>query len=196
MKTDIILAGVGGQGILTIAAIIGTAAIKKGWYLKQAETHGMSQRGGAVVSHLRIADRSVASDLIPLGQADVILSVEPMESLRYLPYLSFDGWLISSSNIFNNITDYPDFSIIKQEIEKISHSALLDADLIARETENPRGSNMVMLGAASPFLHLQEQELIWGIDNIFRSKGNEIVEANIRSFRAGADFSKKLLQTI
>ncbi len=195
MKTDIILAGVGGQGILSIAAIIGTAAIEKGWYLKQAETHGMSQRGGAVVSHLRIADRPVASDLIPLGQADVILSVEPMESLRYLPYLSLDGWLVSSSNIYNNIPDYPDFTVIKNEINKITHSVLLDADMIARETENPKGSNMVMLGAASPFFHLDEQELIGGIARIFRSKGNEIVEANIRSFRAGADFSKKLLDT-
>lgn len=195
MKTDIILAGVGGQGILSIAAIIGTAAIEKGWYLKQAETHGMSQRGGAVVSHLRIADRPVASDLIPLGQADVILSVEPMESLRYLPYLSLDGWLVSSSNIYNNIPDYPDFTVIKNEINKITHSVLLDADMIARETKNPKGSNMVMLGAASPFFHLDEQELIGGIARIFRSKGNEIVEANIRSFRAGADFSKKLLDT-
>ena len=88
------MSGVGGQGILSIAAAIGEAALKEGLYMKQAEVHGMSQRGGDVQSNLRLSDQPIASDLIPLGHADLIISLEPMESLRYLPYLSKEvGWL-------------------------------------------------------------------------------------------------------
>ena len=76
MKTDIILAGVGGQGILSIATIIGHAALNEGLYIKQAEVHGMSQRGGDVQSNLRISSDPIASDLIPLGGADVIIESE------------------------------------------------------------------------------------------------------------------------
>jgi len=192
MKTDIILAGVGGQGILSIAAIVGAAAIEKGWYLKQAETHGMSQRGGAVMSHLRISDQPVASDLIPLGAADVILSVEPMESLRYLPWLSPQGWLVTNSTVFDNIPDYPDFEMIKEEIRKLPHAVLLDADAMARDLGNPRGSNMVMLGAATPFLGLDRGEITRAIASFFIKKGDAIVRANIAAFEAGFSFSHKL----
>jgi indolepyruvate ferredoxin oxidoreductase beta subunit len=194
MKIDIILAGVGGQGILSIAAIVGAAAIEKGLYLKQAETHGMSQRGGAVVSNLRIADYPVSSDLIPLGGADVILSVEPMESLRYLPYLTKNGWLVTNSTTFENIPDYPDFSEIEKEINKLPHAVLLDADKMARELGNPRGSNMVMLGAASPFLHFSDQEMEKAIENIFRRKGQEVVDLNINAYKAGRAVSDKLIR--
>ena len=87
MRKDIILSGVGGQGILTIATIIGEAATVAGLNLKQAEVHGMSQRGGDVQSNLRLSDETIHSDLISLGEADLIISMEPMEALRYLPYL-------------------------------------------------------------------------------------------------------------
>ena len=135
MKTDIILAGVGGQGILTIAATIGMAAINTNLYLKQAEVHGMSQRGGAVQSHLRISDREIYSDLIPKGEADIILSVEPMESLRYLPYLSKDGWLVSNTKAYRNITGYPDEQELLEAIDKIPNHIALDADKIASELD-------------------------------------------------------------
>ncbi len=193
MKIDIILAGVGGQGILSIAAIIGAAAIEKGLYLKQAETHGMSQRGGAVVSNLRIADYPLASDLIPLAGADIILSVEPMESLRYLPYLSKKGWLVSNSTTFENIPDYPDFELIEKEIKKLPHAVLVDADKIAKELGNPRGSNMVMLGAASPFLQFSGTEMEKAIEELFLRKGADVVELNIKAFRAGKAVSDKLI---
>lgn len=192
MKTDIILAGVGGQGILSIAAIVGAAAIEKGLYLKQSETHGMSQRGGAVVSHLRIADRPIASDLIPQGVADVILSVEPMESLRYLPFLSEKGWVVTNSTMFNNIPDYPEFELIEKEIRKLPHSVLLDADTIARSLGNPRGSNMVILGAASPYLQLTRDEIVTGIELIFKRKGPEVVRLNITAFEAGLAACRQL----
>jgi indolepyruvate ferredoxin oxidoreductase, beta subunit len=194
MKTDIILAGVGGQGILSIAAIVGAAAIEKGLYLKQAETHGMSQRGGAVVSNLRIADYPIASDLIPLGGGDVILSVEPMESLRYLPWLAKNGWLVSNSTTFENIPDYPDFAEIEKEINKLPHAVLLDADKIAKDLGNPRGSNMVMLGAASSFLHFTDEEMEQAISAIFLRKGADMVELNIKAYRAGRAISEKLIK--
>jgi indolepyruvate ferredoxin oxidoreductase beta subunit len=154
MKSDIILSGVGGQGILSIAATIGMAALENNLFLKQAEVHGMSQRGGAVQSHLRISEKEIASDLIPLGKADLIISVEPMESLRYLPWLSENGWLVTNTTPFVNIPDYPEMKDLLDEIEKLPHHIAINADEIARQVKSPRSSNMVMLGAASPFLDL------------------------------------------
>ncbi|MDZ4122054.1 MAG: indolepyruvate oxidoreductase subunit beta, partial [Candidatus Cloacimonadaceae bacterium] len=171
MKKDIILAGVGGQGILTIATIIGYAAIQRGWYLKQAEVHGMSQRGGDVQSHLRLSDKAVHSDLIPLGQADMILSVEPMEALRYLPYLSPDGWIITNKTPFKNIAVYPEIEGIYTEIEKIKNHLLVDADTIAKEVKASRAMNIVMLGAAIEQLGFSAKEIEAAIKAIFSAKG-------------------------
>lgn len=150
MKKDIILAGVGGQGILSIAATIGTAALSTGLFLKQAEVHGMSQRGGDVQSNLRISDREIASDLIPQGKADMIISVEPMESLRYLPMLSPDGWLVTNTKPYINIRNYPEMDKLMAEIEAQPRHIALDADEIARQMGSPKSANMVILGAASP----------------------------------------------
>lgn len=189
MKTDIILAGVGGQGILSIAASLGAAALNENYYLKQAETHGMSQRGGAVVSHLRIADHPIWSDLIPTGHADLILSVEPLESLRYLPYLSPQGSLVTNTAEFVNIHNYPNLESTFEELSKKINIIRIDADRIAKETGNPKASNMVMLGAASPFIAIHEEIIIKGIETIFKAKGNKIVEMNIQAFKTGRAFS-------
>lgn len=189
MKKDIILTGVGGQGILSVAAVIGMAALENDLDVKQAEVHGMSQRGGAVQSHLRIADYKIASDLIPLGQADMILSVEPMESLRYLPFLSKEGWLVTNTKPFNNITDYPEMEKVLQAIGEIKNSIALDADEIAKKTGSVRASNIVMVGAASPFLEIPYESLQKGIRKIFGNKGPEIVELNLRALDAGREFS-------
>jgi indolepyruvate ferredoxin oxidoreductase beta subunit len=191
MKTDIILAGVGGQGILTIAATIGMAAINSNLYLKQAEVHGMSQRGGAVQSHLRISDREIYSDLIPKGEADIILSVEPMESLRYLPYLSKDGWLVSNTKAYRNITGYPDEQELLEAIDKIPNHIALDADKIASDLGSRRSSNMVMLGAAAPFFHLPFEGFQDGIHKIFGRKGEDVVEKNLRALEAGKSYTEK-----
>lgn len=191
MKSDIILAGVGGQGILSIAATIGMAALEKNLYLKQAEVHGMSQRGGAVQSHLRISDKEIASDLIALGKADLIISVEPMESLRYLSYLSENGWLVTNTTPFANIPNYPELPELIREIESIPHHIAINADEIARNVKSPRSSNMVMLGAASPFLDISYQSLENGIKKIFGKKGEKIVHLNIDAFNAGKDFALK-----
>ena len=144
MKSDIILAGVGGQGILSIAATIGMAALENHLQLRQAEVHGMSQRGGAVQSHLRISEKEIASDLIPLGKADLIISVEPMESLRYLPWLSEKGWVVTNTTPFVNIPDYPDMKLLLDEIEKLPHHIALNADEMARQIKSPRSSNATL----------------------------------------------------
>lgn len=185
MKRDIILAGVGGQGILSIAAVIGLAAVESGLYLKQAEVHGMSQRGGAVQSHLRLSDAPIASDLIPEGSCDMILSVEPMEALRYLPFLSKEGWLVTSSKTFKNIDNYPSEEEIFQEIRKIENHVLIDASAIAREIGSQKVSNMVMLGAASDYLGLSQESLEGALDTLFGRKGEDLVLLNIKALKAG-----------
>ena len=189
MKNDIILAGVGGQGILSIAAIIGLAAVECNLVLKQSEVHGMSQRGGDVQSHLRLSDREISSDLIPDGKADLIISVEPMESLRYLPWLSENGWLITNSNPFVNISDYPKIEEILTEIRKVRNNIIIDADSLAKEAGSVKAGNMVILGAASPFINIPWISLENAIRKLFGRKGVEIVELNLKALKAGRDFT-------
>lgn len=191
MKADIILSGVGGQGILSIAAVIGEAALKEGLYMKQAEVHGMSQRGGDVQSNLRLSDKPVSSDLIPIGQADLIISLEPMESLRYLPYLKKDGWLVTNSQPFVNIPNYPDMEKVNEELDKLPHKVVLDVEAIAKELGSPRVANIVMLGAATPFLGLSYDKIADGIRSIFARKSEEIVELNLKALQVGYDVAKK-----
>ncbi|MEN6453978.1 MAG: indolepyruvate oxidoreductase subunit beta [Prolixibacteraceae bacterium] len=190
MKTDIILAGVGGQGILSIATALGGAVLLENLYLKQAETHGMSQRGGAVVSHLRISEKPVASDLIPLGGADLILSVEPMESLRYLPFLKEDGYLVTNTNPFVNIPDYPEINLLMERIRNLPHYVAIDADQIAREIGNSKTSNMVMLGAASPFIHIEFSKIEAGIRSTYERTGEAIESMNMKALHAGRHFAE------
>lgn len=185
MNTDIILSGVGGQGILSIATIIGAAAINDNLYIKQAEVHGMSQRGGDVQSNLRISSTPIASDLIPLGKADLIISLEPMEAMRYLPYLKKDGWVITNTVPFVNIPDYPDLDTLIQSIEAMPHHVALDVAAIASEAASPRAANIVLLGAASPFLGIDIAKIEDGIRSVFARKGDAIVEMNLKAFRAG-----------
>lgn len=189
MKTDIILAGVGGQGILSIATIIGAAALEENLYLKQAEVHGMSQRGGDVQSNLRISSSPIASDLIPLGGADVIISLEPMEALRYLPFLSKEGWVVTNTTPFVNIPDYPEMEKINAELASLPHVVAFDMDAVAKENASPRASNMVLMGAAAPFVGLEISKLEDGIRTIFGRKGEAIVESNLKAFRAGLALS-------
>jgi len=189
MKIDIILAGVGGQGILSIAATIGYAAIEAGLFLKQAETHGMSQRGGDVQSNLRISDKEIASDLIPFGKADMIISVEPMESLRYLPVLSPEGWLITNTKPFINIPNYPDEAVVLAEIKKQPRHIAIDADRIAAELGSQKSANMVILGAASPFINMPSEKLENAIKSIFKNKGEEVIQSNLKAYMSGREFA-------
>jgi indolepyruvate ferredoxin oxidoreductase, beta subunit len=192
MKNDIILSGVGGQGILSIAAAIGLAAVDNNLYLKQSEVHGMSQRGGDVQSHLRLSDKSIASDLIPYGKANLVISVEPMESLRYLPWLSKDGWLVTNSIPFINIDNYPPVDEILNEIRKIKNHIIIDAESIARETGSVRSGNIVMLGAASHWINMSYQSLEEAVRKLFIRKGEELVKINLKALRAGRDYAENL----
>jgi indolepyruvate ferredoxin oxidoreductase beta subunit len=184
-KSDIILAGVGGQGILSIAAVIGLAALREGLNIKQAEVHGMSQRGGAVQSHLRLSSEQVHSDLIPQGYADLVLSVEPMEALRYLPWLAKDAWLVTNSEPFINIPEYPPIEKIHGEIKGFSRHILINADQIAKDAGNIKASNMVILGAASGFIQLDSSSFEESIAELFKSKGEEVIQLNLKAYRIG-----------
>lgn len=187
MKTDIILCGVGGQGILSIATIIGEAAISEGLYIKQAEVHGMSQRGGDVQSNLRISSEPIHSDLIPLGSADVIISMEPMEALRYLPYLNKEkGWIITSSVPFVNIPNYPDMDAVKAEYAGIEHTVAIDIEQLAKDNGVPRSANVILLGAALKAIGLEYDKIENAIRRVFGRKGESVVEANIKALAIGA----------
>lgn len=189
MKMDIIISGVGGQGILSIAASIGLASVEYGLFLKQAEVHGMSQRGGAVQSHLRLSSVEVISDLISYGEADMILSVEPMESLRYLPFLNENGWLVTNTKPYINVENYPPLENILEEIKKIKNHVAINADEIAQSLSSPKSSNMVMLGAASNFIPIPVNLFENAIKNMFQRKGQKIIDLNIKAFNEGRNYS-------
>ena len=191
MKKDIILAGVGGQCILTIATIIGDAAATAGVNLKQAEVHGMSQRGGDVQSNLRLSTDAIYSDLIKQGSADIIISMEPMEALRYMPYLSKEGWVVSSSHPFKNIPNYPDEQALMEEFNALPHSAALPIEDLAKQNNLPKSANMVLLGMAAPYIEiLSPEQLREAIKRVFSSKGEQVVEMNCQAFDLGLNAIK------
>ena len=193
VKTDIVLAGVGGQGILSVATILGVAALKDGLYIKQAEVHGMSQRGGDVQSNLRISSNPIHSDLIPNGKADLIVSLEPMEALRYLPTLSKEGWIVTSTAPFVNIPNYPEMEEIESMLAKTGNLIAFNMEDMAKAIASPRSSNMVLLGSASHFIDIAAEEIEGAIKSVFASKGEAIVEANIKAFRAGRDKAESFI---
>jgi len=191
MKNDLILAGVGGQGILTIAAIIGKAAMKAGLNVKQSEVHGMAQRGGAVLAHLRLSSEPIFSDLIAEHSADVILAVEPMEAMRHIEGLSDQGAIIANATPVKNIADYPETEALVAEIKKFPKSVVLDADGIAVKAGSSRAMNTVMLGAVSVFLDMDPELLRNVIRENFARKGEEIVAMNLKAFEAGREAAQK-----
>ena len=187
MKFDIILAGVGGQGVLSVSAIIASSAMKEGLAVKQSEVHGMSQRGGAVLANLRLSDRPVASDLIPRGSAALVLSMEPLESLRYLEFLSAGGTVITATNPVANITDYPPIEEVLAQVRSLPHAVTVDAESLARKAGSARATNMVMVGAASPVLPVSFETIEHFVQAIFASKGAKVVEINMKALHAGRD---------
>jgi len=193
MQDNIILSGVGGQGILSIAAVLATGALSRGLFVKQSEVHGMSQRGGAVQSHIRISDKEIYSVLIPKGQANAVIATEPMEALRYAGFLRPDGWLITNSEPYL-IPGYPDMEELKQELSKIPNHLIFDATILAKKAGNKRAANMVVLGAASPFLNIDEDALIEGIKTIFGTKGERLVNLNIDAFNYGREVAMEKIK--
>ena len=192
MKKDIIISGVGGQGILTIAATIGTAALIEGLHLKQSEVHGMAQRGGDVQAHLRLSSGPIASDLIPEGEADLIISVEPLESLRFVNMLNTEtGWLITSMNPFNNIHNYPQLEEILHAIWKLPRYVTIDAERVAKDQGSVKAANIVVLGSASPFLGLNYGSLEKALEKMFSKKGKDMVILNHKALKAGRDYAEQ-----
>jgi indolepyruvate ferredoxin oxidoreductase beta subunit len=191
MKKDIILAGVGGQGILSIATIIGDAAALAGLSLKQAEVHGMSQRGGDVQSNLRLSTDEIYSDLIKEGEADLIISMEPMEALRYVTYLNKEGWVATSSHPFKNITNYPDEETLMQELNALPHVAALPIEDVAKDNNMPKSANVILLGMAARYIEiLTPEQLRESIARVFASKGAKVVEMNQQAFDLGLNAVK------
>jgi indolepyruvate ferredoxin oxidoreductase beta subunit len=185
MKQDIILAGVGGQGILSIAYVIDNAALADGLFFKQAEVHGMAQRGGAVQSHMRLSNEAIWSDLIPKGEADMILSVEPLEALRYFEYLRPGGIVVTSSTPYRNIPDYPDIDRVLEAVRQAPRCVVVDSEKLAREAGTVKAQNIVLLGAAAGSLILKEASLRLTIDTLFRGRGATVLEANLKAFELG-----------
>ena len=191
MKKDIILAGVGGQGILTIATIIGDAATVAGLNLKQAEVHGMSQRGGDVQSNLRLSTETIYSDLIKEGAADLIISMEPMEALRYLPYLNDESWVVTSSHPFKNIPNYPADDALNAELNSLPRVAILPIEDVAKDNNMPKSANVILLGMAAKCIGiLSPDQLRESVARVFASKGETIVEMNLKAFDLGMDAIK------
>ena len=187
MKYDVILAGVGGQGVLSVAAVIALGAKKNGLSVRQSEVHGMAQRGGAVQAHLRLSDQTIVSDLIGKASADMILSMEPIESLRYLEYLKAEGVLITSSDPVKNIPNYPDLEGIYARIRSLPSGRLIGAAELAQAAGSARSTNMVMVGAASAYLPIREGNLLAAIEELFSRKGEKVVEVNRKAFQKGKD---------
>jgi indolepyruvate ferredoxin oxidoreductase beta subunit len=187
MKFDIILAGVGGQGVLSVSAIIASSAMKEGLAVKQSEVHGMSQRGGAVLANLRISDAPIASDLIPRGSAALVLSMEPIESLRYLEYLAQDGTVVTATEPFVNISDYPPIEDVLAQVRRLPRAILIEAETLARQAGSARATNMVMVGAASHLLPVSFDSLQHFVQTMFAAKGAKVVETNLKALQAGRE---------
>jgi indolepyruvate ferredoxin oxidoreductase beta subunit len=185
MKVDMILAGVGGQGVLSVSAVIAGAGARLGWTIKQSEVHGMAQRGGAVVAHLRMAKEPVFSDLIPRGAADLILALEPMEGLRYLEYLSPAGTIATAVKPVLNIDDYPNLDGLLDTLRAMPASILVEADKLARQAGNVKAANLVMVGAVSHLLPIPGDDLIGEIHRVFGGREGQVLEANLEAFHLG-----------
>ena len=187
MTYDIVLAGVGGQGVLSMAALIARAAMAEGLHVKQSEVHGMAQRGGAVQAHLRLSDHEIESDLIPQGAANLILSLEPVESLRYLAWLSPAGSLVTSANAFVNLPDYPPQDEVLRRVRSLPHALVIEAERLAEEAGDLLAVNTVMVGAASRLLPVKPASLEGAIRTTFGRKGERTLAANLAALAAGRD---------
>jgi indolepyruvate ferredoxin oxidoreductase beta subunit len=185
VKRNLILAGVGGQGLLAMAAVIGEAAKSLDLHVLQAEVHGMAQRGGVVQSHLRYSDQPIHSALVMEGTAHLVLSLEPMEALRYMTMLAGNGVIVANVVPFKNIPNYPDEPDIEREIRRFPNHRLVDAVQLAKAAGTLQAANMVMLGAGAPFLDLPLEALEEGIRIVFAGKPDAVIETNLRAFRSG-----------
>jgi indolepyruvate ferredoxin oxidoreductase beta subunit len=187
MKYDLILAGVGGQGVISVATIIAHAALIDGFEVRQSEVHGMAQRGGQVISHMRFSDKEIAGDLVPKGGADMIIAMEPLEGLRYVSYLKPDGIFVTAAEPYINMPDYQDINVLLSLVKKLPKWRILKTAELAKEAGLARAANTVMIGAASCFMPIKEKSLEKIITQTFAKKGENIVQANVKAFKLGQE---------
>jgi indolepyruvate ferredoxin oxidoreductase, beta subunit len=185
MNFDLVLAGVGGQGVLSIAWVLDHAGHRAGWHLKQSEVHGMAQRGGAVSAFVRMSSQPVASDLIAAGTASLIVAVEPLEALRYTGLLRPDGAVVTDITPMVNIDNYPEFGALCQVLFAVPNLVAVDATRLAQAAGAVKAQNTVVLGAAAPLLPLSAEDIEVQLHALFAPKGDRIVQANLRAFRVG-----------
>ena len=186
---NILLVGVGGQGILLASEILSEAAMLAGFDVKKSEIHGMSQRGGSVVSHVRYG-KEVFSPIVPEGEGDILFGFELMETCRSLPLLKTGGTVVA-----NDLKISPPSVLMGQEVypeglaERIkaqfSDFLLLDGQQMAAQAGNVRAANTVLLGAVSKKLDIAEQFWMRAIEKMVPPKA---LEVNIKAFLLGREF--------
>lgn len=187
MTRDVILAGVGGQGVLSLASILAQAALREGLQAKQSEVHGMAQRGGDVSAHLRLSDRPIRSALVSESRADLVLSMEPVEALRWSRWLSSAGAIVSATEPVRNVPDYPALDEVLALLRARPGTVLVDAVALARRAGNAKAANAVLVGAASPWLPVGAATIEEILREAFATKGEAVVEANVLAFRFGRE---------
>ena len=189
MNTNILIVGVGGQGTLLASVLLGNLALMKGYDVKLSEVHGMSQRGGSVVTHVKISDDTVNSPLIEKGDADVILAFEELEAYRWLPYLKKGGEMYVNTQqimpmpVVLGQARYPE-DIMGTLEENAGAVNTLDALSIATECGSVKAVNVVLLGAASKALPFSEEEWISVIEKFVKPK---FVDLNKEAFAKGRE---------
>ena len=187
---DILIVGIGGQGTILASNILGEACLLEGRHVKGAETHGMAQRGGSVESHIRID--GLFGPLIPPGKADLLISFDLLEALRYSHYLKKGGKMVVNKHLVLPTSVYTQNLVAPAEDEIIavlrkSVLCLLDADQMAEEAGSPLSQNVVMLGAASQSIPLNPESLLEAVKRLVPKKTLEI---NIKAFEMGREFGR------
>jgi len=192
MKLDILLVGVGGQGILTSAAILAKSAINSGINVITAETHGMAQRGGSVEVHVRFGD--VKSPLIPYGSADIMVALEPSEALRYTHYCSEKTRAIINTKpiyppaVSRGEVEYPSIEVVQKELSWLNGIYFIDATQLAKEVGNAQAANVVVLGALCRLTQLDSGHVERAITEVLPARLHEL---NLKAFKAGYDALKE-----
>ena len=189
---NLFLSGVGGQGILLASEVISSACLKSGFDVKQSEVHGMAQRGGSVISHIRFGHR-VYSPLIEPGDADIVVSFEMLEALRYLPYMNKKTRVIVNtqkilpSPVATGVDTYPD-DVLEQLKQRGLSVFPVDAFEAAKAAGETRAVNMVLVGALSAFLTLKEDVFLEVISERLPEK---IRKVNIGAFLKGREIIRR-----
>lgn len=194
MKVDIALAGVGGQGVVSLGLVLASCARAEGLEVKMAEVHGMAQRGGSVHATLRMSDEPIHGALIPRGDTDLVLATEPLEALRYAHELAPDGKLLSAADPHENIPDYPDLESLLARLRKIPGALVIEARRLAGKAGTAKAANVVMAGAASLVLPIRFETFESQVRRIFENKGERMVEINVKAFQGGREAARCLLE--